>query len=61
MTPEHEKFIEALSKKAPFTAAELQRHWNQGTRYYIDSRVDLTGHRRTFNRLNETIKETSYV
>jgi hypothetical protein len=57
MTEEHKTFIDALSKKAPFTAAALQRHWTKGKKYYIDKRVYIPGHRRTFERLNKEMAE----
>lgn len=55
MTPEHEAFIKWLENEAPFTASALRRHWEKGETYYIDTRVNLKGKRREFNRLNNAI------
>jgi len=57
MTPEHEEFLKFLEKKAPMIAAALRSHWTKGQRYYIDNRVDISGHRRKFNRLNNMMGE----
>lgn len=57
LTSEHKDFIKYLEKSAPITAASLHDHWSRGESYYIDSRVNIKGHRRQFNRLNKTFKE----
>lgn len=57
MTEPHQSFVSWLEGQAPFTAAALSEHWRKGVRYYIDDRVDIRGHRREFNRLNEMMKE----
>jgi hypothetical protein len=57
MTPEHEAFLQYLSKNHGFTEDVLRKHWTKGKRYYIDNRVDISGHRREFNRLNKMMGE----
>lgn len=53
---EHLAFIEYLrDNNKHFTATAVEEHWRRGERYYIDSRVDIRGHRREFNRLNGLI------
>lgn len=57
MTAAHMGFIVWLMDRAPFVANALQKHWERGERYYIDSRVDIRGYRREFNRLNKYFEE----
>lgn len=57
ITQEHKDFIGWLFDRAPFTATALESHWMRGERYYIDSRVDIRGKRRLFNRLNNLFEE----
>jgi len=57
MTPAHVAFLKKLSIKAPLTAGVLESYWMQGKSYYIDSRVDIRGMRREFNRLNQEVNK----
>lgn len=56
ITAEHEAFLKYLEPGSPTLASVLREHWEKGERYYIDSRINIEGHRREFNRLNDMMK-----
>jgi|GEM_PF-4434072 len=57
MTKDHKDFLKWLTKEAPIIALILEGYWQKGERYYIDTRVNLKGNRRLFNKLNKIFKE----